>query len=57
MLSAMVQANITYYHSAYYHTAERLKGGPLGMTWPISGIWWPGFPKSANLLPNTFSAD
>ena len=30
MLSAMVQANITYYHSAYCHAAERLKGGPLG---------------------------
>jgi SAM-dependent methyltransferase len=30
MLSAMVQANVTYYHSAYFHAAERLRGGPLG---------------------------
>jgi 4-hydroxy-2,2'-bipyrrole-5-carbaldehyde O-methyltransferase len=30
MLSAMVQANITYYHSAYFKATERLKGGPLG---------------------------
>lgn len=30
MLSAMVQANITYYHSAYFNASERLKGGPLG---------------------------
>ncbi|MBI5583943.1 MAG: methyltransferase domain-containing protein [Deltaproteobacteria bacterium] len=30
MLSAMVQANITYYHAAYFHAAERLQGAPLG---------------------------
>jgi 4-hydroxy-2,2'-bipyrrole-5-carbaldehyde O-methyltransferase len=30
MLSAMVQANTTYYHSAYFKATERLKGGPLG---------------------------
>ena len=30
MLSAMIQANITYYHSAYLHAADRLHGAPLG---------------------------
>lgn len=30
MLSAMVQSNVTYYHSAYFHAAQRLMGGPLG---------------------------
>jgi 4-hydroxy-2,2'-bipyrrole-5-carbaldehyde O-methyltransferase len=30
MLSAMVQANVTYYHSAYFRAAQRLPGGPLG---------------------------
>lgn len=30
MLSAMVQANATYYHSAYLLAAQRLQGGPLG---------------------------
>lgn len=29
MLSAMVQANFTYYHSAYEKAADRLQGGPL----------------------------
>ncbi|HBD08195.1 MAG TPA: hypothetical protein DCZ69_08010 [Syntrophobacteraceae bacterium] len=30
MLAAMIQANITYYHDAYRHAADRLKGGELG---------------------------
>jgi len=30
MLSAMIQANMTYYHSAYSNAAARLQGGPLG---------------------------
>ena len=30
MPAAMIQANVTYYNSAYRHAAKRMKGSPLG---------------------------
>lgn len=30
VVAAMIQANVSYYHDAYRHAAERLRGGELG---------------------------
>lgn len=55
--AAMVQAHVTYYSSAYRHTAERLRGAPLGKDLEHIGGLVARFAKIGEPLVRHFIAD
>lgn len=57
VLSAVVQANVTYYNSAYRHAAERMKGAPLGDDLDYIGDMVARFSKLAEPVIGRFIAD
>lgn len=56
LLSAMIQANVTYYSSVYRHAADRMRGAPLGNDLEKIGDVVARFSKIAEPILRSFTA-
>lgn len=56
-LSAVIQANVTYYNNSYRHAAARMKGAPLGDDLKWAGDIIARFSKLSDPVIKTFLSD